>query len=87
MAGKSLSSVAALLGFVLRFTLSGADIIEVLEMHDMAGGLATSWHRGPYTFETSLHWILGSKRGGALHAKWQEVFEIEKLTFIEPEML
>ena len=34
--------------------------VEVLEMHDMAGGLATSWRRGDYTFETCLHWLLGS---------------------------
>jgi phytoene dehydrogenase-like protein len=25
---------------------------EVLEMHGAPGGLATSWHRGAYTFET-----------------------------------
>ena len=25
---------------------------EILETHDSAGGLATSWHRGEYTFET-----------------------------------
>jgi phytoene dehydrogenase-like protein len=28
--------------------------VEVLEKHDTAGGLATSWRRGDYTFETCL---------------------------------
>lgn len=56
--------------------------VEVLEMNDMAGGLATSWRRGNYTFETCLHWLLGSKPGGEMHAQWQEVFDIEKLRFV-----
>jgi phytoene dehydrogenase-like protein len=60
--------------------------VEVLEMHDMAGGLATSWRRGPYTFETCLHWFLGSSPRGDFHAQWKEVFAIEKLTFIDPEV-
>jgi phytoene dehydrogenase-like protein len=59
--------------------------VEVLEMHDMAGGLATSWRRGRYTFETCLHWLLGSKPGGEMHAQWQEVADIEKLTFVNAE--
>jgi phytoene dehydrogenase-like protein len=59
--------------------------VEVLEMHDMAGGLAMSWQRGPYTFETCLHWLVGSSRGGDFHAQWQELCDIDKLTFIDPE--
>jgi phytoene dehydrogenase-like protein len=60
---------------------------EVLEMHDMAGGLAMSWRRGPYTFETCLHWLYGSRPGGSMHARWREVFDIEKLDFINPQEL
>jgi phytoene dehydrogenase-like protein len=60
--------------------------VEVLEMHDMAGGLAMSWRRGPYTFETCLHWLVGSKPGGEFHAQWQEVCDIGKLTFVDPDM-
>jgi phytoene dehydrogenase-like protein len=56
---------------------------EVLEMQSMAGGLATSWHRGPYTFETCLHWLVGSKPDGDMHAQWKEVCDIEKLKFID----
>lgn len=59
--------------------------VEVLEMHDVAGGLATSWKRGPYTFETCLHWLLGSKPDGEMHGLWQEVFDIDRLTFVDPE--
>ncbi|HEY2860832.1 MAG TPA: NAD(P)/FAD-dependent oxidoreductase [Terracidiphilus sp.] len=59
--------------------------VEVLEMHDMAGGLAMSWRRGAYTFETCLHWLVGSKPGGDLHAQWSEVFDIDRLTFVNED--
>jgi phytoene dehydrogenase-like protein len=60
--------------------------VEVLEMHDMAGGLAMSWRRGNYTFETCLHWLIGSRPGGEFYAEWKEIFDIDKLTFVDPEV-
>ena len=58
--------------------------VEVLEMHDMAGGLAMSWHRGSYTFETCLHWLIGSKPGGEFNEVWKELVDLDKLTFVNP---
>ncbi len=58
---------------------------EVLEKNSSAGGLATSWKRGDYTFETCLHWLLGSKPHAPVNARWREVCDIEKLTFVNPE--
>ena len=57
---------------------------EVLEMHDMAGGLAMSWRRGAYTFETCLHWLYGSNPDRSMFKLWCEVFDIEKLSFVDP---
>ena len=57
----------------------------VLDQHDSPGGLATSWRRGEYTFETCLHWLLGSKPGATLHSEWQEVFDIDELRFVNDE--
>src|SRR5579884_1302608 len=54
-------------------------------MHRAAGGLATSWHRSGYTFETCLHWLLGSNPHSAMYRRWREVFDIDKLTFINPQ--
>lgn len=59
--------------------------VEVLEMGQNAGGLATSWRRGEYTFETCLHWLLGSNPTGAFHSRWLEVFDIDKLKFVDQE--
>jgi phytoene dehydrogenase-like protein len=57
--------------------------VEILEMHDIAGGLAMSWRRGAYTFETCLHWLIGSRPHADLNAQWGEVFDIGKLTFVD----
>jgi len=59
--------------------------VEVLDQHDTAGGLATSWRRGGYTFETCMHWLLGSNPCTTMYSRWQEVFDIGKLTFVDPE--
>jgi phytoene dehydrogenase-like protein len=59
--------------------------VEVLEQHDIPGGLATSWRRGEYTFETCLHWLLGSSSGSQLHDYWKHVFDIDRLHFVYPD--
>ncbi|HZZ40630.1 MAG TPA: NAD(P)/FAD-dependent oxidoreductase [Acidobacteriaceae bacterium] len=60
--------------------------VELLEMNSQAGGLAMSWERGSYTFETCLHWLVGSRPGADLHDHWRELLDIDKLTFIDPEI-
>ncbi|HEX4283863.1 MAG TPA: NAD(P)/FAD-dependent oxidoreductase [Terracidiphilus sp.] len=59
--------------------------VQVLEMNDVAGGLAMSWKRGPYIFETCLHWLVGSGQHGELRTQWEEVFDVNKLTFVDAE--
>jgi phytoene dehydrogenase-like protein len=59
--------------------------VEILEMHDRPGGLATSWRRGDYTFETCLHWLLGSNPARRFHRHWREVFDIDALSFVHPK--
>jgi len=50
-----------------------------------AGGLATSWRRGDYTFATCLHRFTGCKSDGALHRQQREVFHVNKLKFVYPD--
>lgn len=59
--------------------------VEIVEQHDSAGGLATSWRREDYTFETCLHWLVGARPDAPLYQQWREVFDIDKLTFVYPE--
>ena len=58
--------------------------VEVFEMNDVAGGLATSWKRGPFTFETCLHWLIGSKPGGEFNQVWNELVDLNRLDFVNP---
>lgn len=57
----------------------------IVEMAQSSGGLATSWQRGDYVFETCLHWLLGSKPGNPWHDLWNEVFDIDSLRFVNHE--
>jgi len=59
--------------------------VELVEQQESPGGLATSWRRGDYTFETCLHWLVGSAPNAAVHAQWQEVFDVDMLTFVHPD--
>lgn len=59
--------------------------VELIEQHGAAGGLATSWRRDGYTFETCLHWLVGCNPTEPLHAQWQDIFDIDKLTFVYPD--
>ena len=54
---------------------------EILEMHGITGGLATGWKRNGYTFETCIHWLVGSKAGGDLNETWKEVCDIDRIRF------
>ncbi len=58
----------------------------ILEQHTIPGGLATSWRRHGYTFETCLHWFLGSAPDGTLGAQWREVFDVDRLRFVYAEV-
>lgn len=59
---------------------------EILEMNSIAGGLATAWKRGGYTFENCIHWLVGSKDGDELNATWKEVFDVGQLEFYNGEV-
>ncbi|HTL12298.1 MAG TPA: NAD(P)/FAD-dependent oxidoreductase, partial [Bdellovibrionota bacterium] len=61
---------------------SGLDA-EIFEAAHGPGGLAMSWKRHDYTFETCLHWLLGSKPGSPFHELWKEVFDIDELQFVD----
>lgn len=57
----------------------------VLEQGEVAGGLAMSWERAPYRFETCLHWFVGSKHGGELNGIWREIFDVDRLAWVNHE--
>jgi phytoene dehydrogenase-like protein len=45
---------------------------EIFEMHNLPGGLCTSWKRKGYTFDGCIHWLVGSSPGNGMHDIWEE---------------
>ena len=59
--------------------------VEIVEMGNSSGGLAMSWQRQGYTFETCIYWLLGSNPTSPYYSLWKEVFDIQKINFIDSE--
>jgi phytoene dehydrogenase-like protein len=45
---------------------------EIYEMHNLPGGLCTSWKRNGYTFDACIHWLVGSSPESNYNSIWQE---------------
>ncbi len=45
---------------------------QIFEMHNLPGGLCTSWKRKGYTFDACIHWLVGSSPQSPHHAIWKE---------------
>ncbi|MFN8633067.1 MAG: NAD(P)/FAD-dependent oxidoreductase [Chloroflexota bacterium] len=46
---------------------------RIFEMHDVPGGVCTSWRRDGYVFDGCLQWLMGSRSGSPLNHVWQEL--------------
>jgi phytoene dehydrogenase-like protein len=57
----------------------------ILESHDKAGGLCTSWRRKGYTIESSLHWLVGTTPGERLSRIWEELGALEGKKIVHQE--
>jgi len=59
---------------------------EIFELHDLPGGLCTGWQRKGYTINGCLDWLVGSSPNDDLYHLWSELIDMEKLTFVEPDI-
>ena len=55
---------------------------EIYEMHNLPGGLCTSWKRSGYTIDGCVHWLVGSSPKSNFYRYWQEVGLIQNRQFI-----
>jgi phytoene dehydrogenase-like protein len=55
---------------------------KVFEMHDVPGGLCTSWKRKGYTFDGCMHWMVGS-RHGIYHRFYEELGGVQDRPIID----
>ena len=56
---------------------------EIFEMHDQPGGLCTAWDRKGYTFDSCIHWLIGSSPGTNMHEMWRELHALEGTGVVE----
>ena len=56
---------------------------KIFELHEISGGLCTSWERQGYTFDGCIHWLVGSGPSMMLYDIWTEVGAITKETPIQ----
>jgi phytoene dehydrogenase-like protein len=56
---------------------------EIFEQHNLPGGLCTSFKRKGYTFDTCIHWLMGSGPSKNLYEVWKELHAVQGKRFIE----
>jgi phytoene dehydrogenase-like protein len=44
---------------------------RIFELHELQGGLCTSWKRKGYTFDRYVEWPVGSAAGNGLYRAWR----------------
>jgi phytoene dehydrogenase-like protein len=58
---------------------------SIFEMHNLPGGLCTSWQRKGYTFDGCIHWLVGTNPESASHAMWEELGALRDVNIINHE--
>lgn len=58
---------------------------QIFEMHDLSGGLCTSWKRKGYTFDGCIHWLVGSSPQSGINDIWVETGIYQGRQFINAE--
>jgi phytoene dehydrogenase-like protein len=58
---------------------------EIFEMHNLPGGLCTSWKRKEYTFDGCIHWLVGSSPESGMHDLWEETGIAQNRKFINSD--
>jgi len=63
--------------------------VTILERHNIAGGICTSWKRGGYLFEGGMHWLAGSDKRQPLNRMWRHIGALDdsvNISYCEPFM-
>lgn len=55
---------------------------EIYELHNLPGGLCTSWERKGFTFDGCIHWLVGSSPMSGMYDMWEETGVIQNRSFV-----
>lgn len=58
---------------------------QVFELHNLPGGLCTSWQRKGYTFDGCIHWLVGSGKTNDFYKVWSELGAVQGRKFVDHE--
>lgn len=56
---------------------------QIFEMHNVPGGLCTSWTRKGFIFDGCIHWLVGSSPESGMHDIWEETGIAQGRKFID----
>jgi len=56
---------------------------DIFELHNLPGGLCTSWERNNYIFDGCLHWLVGSNPAHNYYHLWNELIDMKTLKFFD----
>lgn len=55
---------------------------SIFEMHNLPGGLCTSWQRKGYTFDGCIHWLVGTNPKSGSHVLWEELGALRNVDIV-----
>ena len=58
---------------------------EIFELHDLPGGLCTSWRRKEYVIDGCLEWLVGSSPASNFHNIWLELGALQGRRIVDHE--
>lgn len=58
---------------------------RIFEMHNLPGGLCSSWKRQGYTVDGCLHWLVGSAPGSNFYRIWEELGAVQGRRMVNHE--
>jgi phytoene dehydrogenase-like protein len=58
----------------------------IYELHNIPGGVCTSWKRKNYLVDFCIHWFVGSRKNIDYYKVWQELLPMDKLTFVDHDI-
>ncbi|GAB6172199.1 FAD-dependent oxidoreductase [Paradesulfitobacterium aromaticivorans] len=58
---------------------------RIFELHDLPGGLCTSWKRKGYTFDGCIQWLVGSSPANDFYHIWEELGSVQGRQMVNQE--
>ena len=59
---------------------------QIFEMHNLPGGLCTTWERKGYIYDGCIHYLFGSGQGQPFNTMWQELGAGQDTKFINHDI-